>query len=45
MEAAEDVRFLIVNGSSRPVKLARLDLGVAAKVLGYVPQDTWPEGM
>ena len=45
VEAADDVRFLIVNGSSRPVKLARLDLGVAAKVLGYAPLDTWPEGM
>ena len=45
VEAADDVRFLIANGSSRPVKLARLDLGVAAKVLGYVPKDTWPEGM
>ena len=35
VEAADDVRFLIVNGSSRPVKIARLNLGVAEGALPF----------
>lgn len=45
VEAPRDVRFLIVNGTSRPIRTPRLDLTVAATVLGYHPQDTWPEGL
>lgn len=45
VEAPRDVRFLIVNGTSRPIRMTRLDLTVAETVLGYRPQDTWPEGL
>jgi nucleoside-diphosphate-sugar epimerase len=45
VEASPEVRFLIVNGTSRPVRTTRLDLTVAATVLGYSPLDTWPEGL
>jgi nucleoside-diphosphate-sugar epimerase len=45
VEASPEVRFLIVNGTSRPVRTTRLDLTVAGTVLGYSPLDTWPEGL
>lgn len=45
VEASADVRFLIVNATSRPRRTTRLDLTVAETVLGYRPQDTWPEGL
>ncbi|MFM8879479.1 MAG: hypothetical protein ACKOKG_10175, partial [Verrucomicrobiota bacterium] len=45
VEAPPEVRFLIVNGTSRPVRMTRLDLTVASTVLGYTPRDTWPEGL
>jgi len=45
VEAPPDVRFLIVNGTSRPRRKTRLDLTVAETTLGYRPQDTWPEGL
>lgn len=45
VEAPQDLGFLIVNGTSRPIRTCRLDLTVASTVLGYHPQDTWPEGL
>ena len=45
VEAPKSVRYLLVNAASRPLRLARMDLGVARDVLGYVPRDTYPEGM
>ena len=45
VEAPSDVRFLIVNATSRPVRETRLDLTVARQVLGFEPQDQWPEGI
>jgi nucleoside-diphosphate-sugar epimerase len=45
VKAPPDVRFLIVNGTSRPRRMTRLDLTVAETTLGYRPQDTWPEGL
>lgn len=35
----------IVQAQSRPVGIARLDLEPARRVVGYEPQDTWPEGL
>lgn len=43
--APESVRHLTVNGASKPLRTPRLDLTVARQVLGYEPQDTWPDGM
>ena len=45
VEAPRDVGFLIVNGTSRPLRTSRLDLTVAETILGYRPLDTWPEGL
>jgi uronate dehydrogenase len=45
VEAPSDVRFLIVNATSRPVRETRLDLTVARQVLGFEPRDQWPEGI
>lgn len=45
VDASEDVRFAVVYASSRPVRSGRFDLGPAKELLGYEPQDTWPEGM
>lgn len=45
VEAPKSVRYLLVNAASRPVCVARMDLGVARDLLGYVPRDTYPEGL
>ena len=36
---------VILQAASRPVGMARMDLEPARRVIGYVPQDTWPEGL
>lgn len=43
--APEHVRHLIVNVTSIPKNLERIDLTVAREVLGYTPQETYPTGM
>lgn len=45
VQAPDDIRFLIVNATSRPVREIRLDLTVARRVLGFEPRDQWPEGL
>ena len=45
VEAPDTVRFLIVNGTSKPVRETRLDMTVARTVLGFEPLEQWPEGM
>jgi nucleoside-diphosphate-sugar epimerase len=45
VDAPESVRFAIVYPTSRPPKIERLDLGPARRLLGYEPQETWPEGL
>lgn len=45
VEAPEAVKFLIVNGTSKPARQTRLDMTVARTVLGYEPADQWPQGM
>lgn len=45
VEAPEPVRFAIVYPTSRPPKRERLDLGAARRLLGYEPQETWPQGL
>jgi uronate dehydrogenase len=45
VEAPESVRFAIVYPTSRPLKRERLDLEPAKRLLGYMPRDTWPQGL
>lgn len=35
----------ILQAASRPVGIGRLDLERAREVIGYVPQDIWPQGL
>ncbi|HEV2126391.1 MAG TPA: NAD(P)-dependent oxidoreductase [Chloroflexota bacterium] len=36
---------VILHASSRAVGIPRMDQELARRVIGYVPQDTWPEGL
>lgn len=45
VEAPGDLRFAIVYPTSKPFRMARLDLEPARQLLGYEPQETWPEGV
>lgn len=45
VEAPASVKFLIVNGTSKPARETRLDMTVARTVLGYEPTEQWPQGM
>ncbi|NJN83065.1 MAG: NAD(P)-dependent oxidoreductase [Caldilineaceae bacterium] len=36
---------VILQATSRPVEYERMDLGPARRVIGYEPQDTWPDGL
>ena len=36
---------VILFAASKPLKMARLDLEPAREVIGYEPQDVWPEGL
>ena len=40
----EPSRFEILFATSKPARKARIDLGRTTAVLGYAPQDVWPEG-
>ena len=44
VEAAPEVRHAVVYATSRPLVLARFDLSTAEQMLGYVPQESWPQG-
>lgn len=44
VEAAESVRHAVVYGVSRAILQAKFDLSSAEKLLGYVPQESWPTG-
>ena len=45
VEARADIRFAIVYASSRPIHHVHFDLEPAARLLGFVPQETWPQGV
>ena len=36
---------VVLQAASQPVGTARMDLAAARRVIGYEPQDTWPEGL
>jgi hypothetical protein len=44
-EAPESVRFAIVYAASRPVHGTRFDMTSAKELLGYDPQEQWPQGI
>jgi uronate dehydrogenase len=44
VEASDNVRFAIVYAASRPVHRPRFDMASAQKLLGYEPQEQWPQG-
>jgi len=44
-EATLTERFVVVFATSKPVKIARNDLEPAQRLLGFLPQDTWPQGI
>lgn len=45
VEARADLQHALVNAASKPLHQARLDLHSAAELLGYHPQEHWPEGL
>jgi nucleoside-diphosphate-sugar epimerase len=45
VEAPADIRFAVVYACSRPVSREYYDLRPAKDLLGYQPQDQWPEGL
>lgn len=45
VSAPETLRHLVVNVTSIPKRLQRIDLSVARDVLKFTPQDTYPQGM
>ena len=42
--APPEVSHAVVYATSRPLVLARFDLSTAEQMLGYVPQESWPQG-
>jgi nucleoside-diphosphate-sugar epimerase len=44
VESTADIRFAVLYATSKPVRIPRLDLLAARDLIGYEPQDRWPEG-
>ena len=44
-QAGDDTRFAIVYASSKPSHRTHFDLEPAARLVGFVPQDSWPDGV
>jgi nucleoside-diphosphate-sugar epimerase len=44
VEAPPEVRHAVVYATSRALVQERFDLGSAERALGYVPQESWPQG-
>ena len=45
VEAADTVRHAVVYGASRPLTKPRFDMSSAAKLFGYEPMESWPQGV
>jgi nucleoside-diphosphate-sugar epimerase len=45
VEAPADIRFAVVYACSRPLRQEYYDAGAARQLLGYEPQDQWPQGI
>jgi len=44
VEAPVDMPYSVVFATSKPLNKTRYDISAARNLLGYEPQDTWPEG-
>jgi len=44
VECQRDIDYCAVFATSKPVSTTRFDITTARTLLGYEPQDTWPEG-
>jgi nucleoside-diphosphate-sugar epimerase len=44
VEAPPDIRYCLLYAMSKPVKSPRFDVSDARRLLGYEPQDRWPQG-
>jgi uronate dehydrogenase len=44
IEAPASIRHAVVYATSKPARTERLDLSPAKELLGYEPQECWPEG-
>jgi nucleoside-diphosphate-sugar epimerase len=45
VEAPDTVRFAVVFGAGRPTHQLQFDPSTAQSLLGYEPEDAWPEGL
>lgn len=45
VEAPDSVRHALLNAASRPFAMARVNLKPAKYLLGFEPQETWPQGI
>jgi len=45
VEASTNIRFAIVYASSKPIHRVHFDLEPAKNLVGFVPQETWPQGI
>ena len=45
VEARTNIRFAIVYASSKPIHRVHFDLEPAKNLVGFVPQETWPQGI
>jgi nucleoside-diphosphate-sugar epimerase len=45
IEANAEVRHAVVYAASRPVTRQRFDMTSSARLLGYEPQESWPQGV
>jgi nucleoside-diphosphate-sugar epimerase len=45
VSASLDLRYAVVYATSRPPHIQRVDLAPARQLLGYEPQQTWPDGV
>jgi nucleoside-diphosphate-sugar epimerase len=45
VESPSDIRFAIAYASSKPVRRSQFELETARKLLGFEPEETWPQGV
>jgi uronate dehydrogenase len=45
VEAPADLRYVVVYASSQPVRESPFDLDAARRLVGFEPQDRWPQGI
>lgn len=45
VQAPQDLRFAIVYAASKPVRQCPYDMELAKRLLGYEPQEKWPQGV